>query len=108
MAAARSAHSARSVMPDAVAEKVVSIVASVKHIPVEKVTVESSLANLGFDSLDTITLLFELESGFQISISDEQARSIRTVKEIIEGIHKLLENPPPAVDPSPAKLPAAE
>ena len=38
-------------MPEDLAEKVISILASVKHIPREKITLESSLADLGFDSL---------------------------------------------------------
>lgn len=81
-------------MSDPVADKVISLVASVKHIPAEKVALESSLADLGFDSLDTISLLFELESAFQITIPDDKARAIRSVNEIVAGIHTLLENPP--------------
>jgi acyl carrier protein len=76
-------------MPDAIEEKVISTLASVRHIPSEKITIGSSLADLGFDSLDTMTLLFELENAFQISIPDEQARSIRTVREIVEGVRAL-------------------
>ncbi len=77
-------------MPEDLAEKVISILASVKHIPREKITLESSLADLGFDSLDTISMLFELESAFQISIPDDKARSIRYVHEIVSGIRTLL------------------
>ena len=76
-------------MPEDIAEKVISIIASVKHIPREKITVDSSLAELGFDSLDTISMLFELESAFQISIPDEKAREIRYVREIVSGIQTL-------------------
>jgi acyl carrier protein len=50
--------------------------------------------DLGFDSLDTMTLLFELENTFQISIPDEQARSIRTVSEIVEGVRALKNSAP--------------
>jgi acyl carrier protein len=81
-------------MPDEIEEKVISTLASVRHIPSEKVTIENSLADLGFDSLDTMTLLFELENAFQISIPDEQARSIRTVREIVEGVRALKNSPP--------------
>ena len=87
-------------MSDPVADKVISLVASVKHIPAEKVTLESSLVDLGFDSLDTISLLFELESAFQVTIPDDKARAIRSVSEIVAGIHVLLENPSAAVDSS--------
>ena len=77
-------------MPSTITDKVISVLASVKRIQPEKITPESSLPDLGFDSLDTITLLFELESLFQVSISDDEARAIRHVRDIVEGIQKKL------------------
>ncbi len=77
-------------MPQPIAEQVFATLASVKRIPREKITLDSSLAELGMDSLDAITMLFELENAFKISIPDEQARSIRCVRDIVEGIEKLL------------------
>jgi acyl carrier protein len=74
---------------DELADKVMAIVASVKHIPIEQVKIDSSLIDLGFDSLDTITLLFELENAFQVSIPDESARTIRYIQEIVDGIRTL-------------------
>ena len=85
---------------DSIEEKVISTVASVKHIPEEGVTLESSLEDLAFDSLDTISLLFELENAFQISIPDERARTIRTVREIVEGVRFLKSNPPASPAPT--------
>jgi acyl carrier protein len=78
-------------MPDELTQKVLSAIASVKRIPPERVSLEGSLADFGLDSLDTITLLFELEKQFDISISDEQARSIRSVRDMVEGVRKLVE-----------------
>jgi len=76
-------------MQDELTDKIIATLASVKHIPREQIKPESSLADLGFDSLDTISLLFELENNFQISIPDESARSIRYVHEIIDGVRQL-------------------
>jgi acyl carrier protein len=50
---------------------------------------------LGIDSLDVFTLLFELENAFQISIPDDDVRSIHTVNDIVEGVRKLIPAPPP-------------
>lgn len=88
-------------MPDDLAERVITTLASVKHIPREQIKLESSLADLGFDSLDTISMLFELETTFNVSIPDESARSIRYVHEIVEGIRKLQAAAPPATSTSP-------
>ena len=82
-------------MADAVAARVIATLASVKRIPADKITLEANLQELGIDSLDVFTLLFELENAFQISIPDEDVRSIHTVNDIVEGVRKLIPAPPP-------------
>jgi len=82
-------------MSDVVAEKVISALASVKRIPAEKITLETNLQEVGIDSLDVFSLLFELENAFNISIPDDDVRSIRTVKDIVEGIKKIQAAAPP-------------
>ncbi|MGH9690551.1 MAG: acyl carrier protein [Candidatus Acidiferrales bacterium] len=82
-------------MSDAVEEKVISTLASVKRIPADKITPETNLQELGIDSLDVFTLLFELENAFKISIPDDDVRSIRTVNDIVQGIKKILAAAPP-------------
>ncbi len=76
-------------MSGSVAEKVMATLASVKNVPRERITLDSSLQDLGFDSLDVVTMLFELEKEFEISIPDDQARSVRSVRDIVEGVRKL-------------------
>ena len=82
-------------MSDAVAEKVIATLASVKRIPAEKHHAETNLQEMGIDSLDVFTLLFELENAFKISIPDDDVRSIKTVNDIVEGIKKILAAAPP-------------
>ncbi len=77
-------------MPDEVADKVIATLASVKRIPAEKISMETNLQDLGIDSLDVFTLLFELENAFKISIPDDDVRSIRTVSDIVDGVKKIL------------------
>jgi acyl carrier protein len=76
--------------PPDVEEKVLSLLAAIKRIPRESVRLDSSFEELGIDSLDATTLLFELESAFDISIPDEQARSIRSVRQVVDGVQSLL------------------
>ncbi|MGH9744802.1 MAG: acyl carrier protein [Candidatus Acidiferrales bacterium] len=82
-------------MSDEVADKVVATLASVKRIPADKITLETKLQDLGIDSLDVFTLLFELENAFKVSIPDDDVRSIRSVNDVVEGVKKLLANAPP-------------
>ena len=81
-------------MHDEVAENVLTILAKVKHIPREKIPLDSPLQELGIDSLDTVVLLSELEDHFKIDISDDEARSIRSVRDVVEGVRKLSRNLP--------------
>ena len=90
-------------MADEVADKVIATLASVKRIPADSIKPETNLQELGIDSLDVFTLLFELENTFKISIPDDDVRSIRTVNDIVDGVKKLLAAvPPPDAPASPA------
>lgn len=92
-------------MSDAVAEKVIATLASVKRISADKIALDTNLQELGIDSLDVFTLLFELENAFKISIPDDDVRSLRTVNDVVEGIKKLIAAAPPdapAANPTPA------
>jgi acyl carrier protein len=93
-------------MADEVADKVIATLASVKRIPAEGIKLDTNLQELGIDSLDVFTLLFELENAFKISIPDDDVRSLRTVNDVVGGIKKLLAAatamPPPNGSASPA------
>jgi acyl carrier protein len=83
-------------MADEVADKVIATLASVKRIPAEGITIDSNLQEMGIDSLDVFTLLFELENAFKISIPDDDVRSIKTVNDIVVGIKKIIAAAPPS------------
>jgi len=72
-------------------ERVRRIIAATQHLPEEKITADSTFAELGIDSLDGINILFAVESEFNINIPDDAAQSIRSVRDVVEGIAKLLE-----------------
>jgi acyl carrier protein len=77
-------------MPDRLTEDILASLASITKRASDTITPESSLEDLGLDSLDTITVVFELEDKFGISIPDDEVRSIRTVGDVIEGIRRLV------------------
>ncbi len=78
-------------MSDDLIQRVISCIASTQHIPAEKITIDSTFEELGIDSLDGINILFALENEFNLNIPDDAARTIRNVRQMIEGIEKLLE-----------------
>jgi len=75
---------------DPLANEVIAILAAAKRRPVDTMSLDGSLVELGFDSLDTLTVMFEFENKYEISIPDEQVRSLRTVGDVVEGIRRLL------------------
>jgi acyl carrier protein len=77
-------------MSDELISRALDVIARAQHIPREAVTLDKSFADLKIDSLDGMNLVFAVESEFDISIPDEDVASIRSVREMAEGIAKLL------------------
>lgn len=51
---------------------------------------ENFREDLGFDSLDIVELVMELEYEFDIEISDEEIQKIKTVQQCIDFIKKVI------------------
>ena len=77
-------------MSNDLTERVISVIAATQRIPPEKISPDSTFEELGLDSLDAVNILFALEEEFKISIPDDDARDIRGVRQMIDGIEKLL------------------
>jgi acyl carrier protein len=88
-----------SVSPD-VLERVLRTLADTQKLPLEQVTPEATFEQLNIDSLDGINILFALENEFDINIPDESARLVRDVRQLAEGVQKLIDEKP--VAPAPA------
>jgi acyl carrier protein len=56
----------------------------------ETITMDTSLIDdLGADSLDVVELIMSLEDMYGISISDEEAAQLYTVRRIVDYLEKL-------------------
>jgi acyl carrier protein len=77
-------------MADTVAQTVISVIAKTKRIPSETITLNSTLEELKIDSLDGLNLFFELEEALDITIPDEQAKTMRSVGQIVGELDKLI------------------
>jgi acyl carrier protein len=61
-------------------------------IALEAIEETSHLENdLGCDSLDLVEIVMELEDHFDISVPDEVADEVRTIREITDGLMRLLD-----------------
>jgi acyl carrier protein len=75
---------------DELAERVRAELATVKRLPIDQVPLDATLASLGFDSLETLTLLFEVEERFSVSIPDEEARAVKSVADVVALVRATL------------------
>ena len=83
-------------MNDAVRDKVTAIIAEQAVLDVADVTPDSSLADLGIDSLGLVESIFAIEEAFDISVpfnANEPGQSefdISSVEAIIAAVEKLI------------------
>jgi acyl carrier protein len=77
-------------MSDELIQRVLKTIATAKRIPLETVTIESDFQQLGIDSMDAVEILFAMENEFDISIPDDEVRNVRNIRQMCEGVEKLL------------------
>ena len=82
-------------MPDAsdldqLSSRVIRTIAQTQRISAENITPDSTFEQLKIDSLDGINIVFALENEFGVEIPDEGVHSMRSVRDITEGIRKLV------------------
>jgi acyl carrier protein len=75
---------------DELIARVTAVIAKTQKLPPESVSIDKTFEELKIDSLDGINILFALEEEFGVDIPDEPANQIRGVREMVEGIEKLL------------------
>jgi acyl carrier protein len=73
-------------------KKVIAIICEQLDVAEEDVVPEASFVDdLGADSLDQVELIMAMEEEFDVSIPDEDAEKIGTVKDAIEYIKNAIE-----------------
>jgi acyl carrier protein len=77
-------------MSEELIQRVLKVIATSKRIPLETVTIDSEFQQLGIDSMDAVEILFALENEFDISIPDEEVRTVRNVRDMCAGVEKLV------------------
>lgn len=75
-----------------VSERVISVFAQFKKVEPEEIKLETTFEELGFDSLDGLNLIFELEEEFDVVVPDDKVQSMKSVAEVVEGIEQLVAN----------------
>jgi acyl carrier protein len=77
-------------MSEELIQRVLKVIAASKRIPLETVTIDSEFLQLTIDSMDAVEILFALENEFDINIPDDDVRSVRNVRQMCEGVDRLV------------------
>ena len=66
-------------------------IAKQKMISFEDITLDSSLDDLGISSLDSISLVFDIEDRYGVEVPNEELKRVRTIRDIVEGVDALIQ-----------------
>lgn len=68
----------------------IQLVASAKQIPADSIRADSTFEDLNMDSLDKMTLAFDVEEAYNISIPDNALNTITGIETMAEGVSTML------------------
>lgn len=81
----------RSMNNEDLTPRILRIIAETQRKDPAQVTIDSSFEELGIDSMDGVNIVFALENEFDINVPDEEVKSIRSVRDMVEGVRTLIE-----------------
>ena len=76
-------------MAEAIEERVRRAIAASQHVPLERVTPDTTFEELGMSSLDALALIADLEEEFDVAIPNEEAMALRDVRQAIACVRAL-------------------
>lgn len=71
-------------------QKVRELIGEKKGLRPDEIFMNNSFEELDMDSLDSVELISELEDHFKVSIPNQELLKIKTVKEAVESLEKLV------------------
>ena len=77
-------------MTDSIESQVIAIIAKKRKLDPATITLDSTFEQLGVDSLDAADLLFTFEDTFGIVVPDDAAQSMKSVRQVVDGVRQLL------------------
>lgn len=77
-------------MSEDILRRVIRVIADTQRVDASAVTADTTFEELKIDSLDGINIIFAIENEFGISVPDEEALNIRSVRQMAEGVEKLV------------------
>jgi acyl carrier protein len=76
--------------PDELTQRILRIIAETQRKDPAEVTIDSTFEELGIDSMDGVNIVFALENEFNINVPDEEVKNIRSVRDMVTGVERLV------------------
>lgn len=78
---------------DDLTDRVLRLAADQVAMPADQVSLDSAFVNdLGFDSLDQVEFMMEIEDAFNVSVPDDVTERIVTVRQAVDEVRRLIES----------------
>ncbi|CAN5352386.1 hypothetical protein BH24GEM3_BH24GEM3_06930 [soil metagenome] len=71
-------------------ERLLTLIAETYSLPVESISLDASFQELGIDSLGAMSVICDLENEFNIALPNEEVLAMRTVRQAVESLQRLV------------------
>src|SRR5689334_15541369 len=71
-------------------QRVVTLISETQEIPIENILLDVPFEKIGLTSLNAMSIVFEIENEFGISIRDDEAAKITNVRQVVEKLREIL------------------
>lgn len=76
-------------MTESIFQKVAGLIAENRSISVDEIKLDSKFSELDIDSLTALSLVYDFEEEFNVSLPDEDVMKIKTVRDVVESLERL-------------------
>lgn len=77
-------------MPDDIEQQVIAMIAKKKKLDPSTVTLDTAFADIGFDSLDAIDMIFTFEDTFKVDVPDDAVHKVKTVRDVVDAVRAVV------------------
>ena len=77
-------------MTEEIFAKIVELLAQTKGVDPATITMDMTFDQLGMDSLDSLALVSDLEEAYNVTIPNQEVLKIKTVRQAVESLEKVL------------------
>ena len=77
---------------DELERQVIELIARKKKLEPAQISLDSTFEQLAIDSLDGMDLIFTFEDVFNVTVPDQAAQTMKSVRQAVEGLRALKAN----------------